>query len=202
MLGKIHKIWGVKGFTLIELLVVIAIIAILAAMLLPALQKAREKARQAACTNNLKQLSTTWLMYLNDWGKQVPYTDNVSSSGYHYVWARIFINEGYLSWSNSKIFICPSNPTTKTCTMVTLNYYYNYYVGHYTSPFNKITSLEDRSGKLMIFCDSPKGTAHFVGWYGDLPYTNGPHKNGFNVAFGDGHIGWMIQVDEDTYLGN
>jgi prepilin-type N-terminal cleavage/methylation domain-containing protein/prepilin-type processing-associated H-X9-DG protein len=61
-----------RGFTLIELLVVIAVLAILAAILFPVFAHAREKARQATCLSNLKQLAFAILMYAQDWDEVFP----------------------------------------------------------------------------------------------------------------------------------
>jgi prepilin-type N-terminal cleavage/methylation domain-containing protein len=108
-----------KAFTLIELLVVIAIIAILAAILFPVFARARENARRASCTSNLKQISLGILQYVEDYdGRFPPYQDaGVMGLIFPYV-------------KSAQIFRCPSSklnpPSSPTMT--------SYYASEYGMP--------------------------------------------------------------------
>ncbi len=106
------------GFTLIELLVVIAIIAILAAMLLPALAKAKEKAKQANCISNLKQIGVALTLYVDDNSGYYPIVSFTDVNGNSVDWPKELTSYlpqkgGAVTSPANQVFICPSTVYSK-----------------------------------------------------------------------------------------
>lgn len=118
-----HTSRRICNFTLIELLVVIAIIAILASMLLPALNRAREKARTTTCVSNLKQCAAANLMYANDNKDFVLWRSNNAAQD---PWAGMMLNLKYLpgrqtspgsEYLFSPVIVCPTVPRNPTADL-------------------------------------------------------------------------------------
>ena len=101
-----------SGFTLIELLVVIAIISVLAAILFPVFAQAREKARQAACVSNLKQIGLAFAMYMSDYDDLLPDRREL----------KISLPGGYKPWTTWP----PSDPRAGWAAVVLQPYTHNY----------------------------------------------------------------------------
>jgi len=184
------------GFTLIELLVVIAISAILAAMLLPALSQARERARQAVCISNLKQLHLAQEMYANDhddWYAQY-------STQTQMAWFTQLSTNNYLK--KGLVYRCPSyryqginlsNPTTYMGISQT-GYGVNASSITWKGTTGRVFAVRKRGAiprpdTLVMFTDVDKA-AFCVGVNMLDLLASIRHNGGSNVVWCDGHVDW------------
>jgi len=196
-----------RGFTLIELLVVIAIIAILAAILFPVFAKAREKARQASCLSNVKQLGLAAMMYVQDYDEIFfpRCTGTWGAAGAVYWYASSATSLGLIGpyVKNVQVFTCPSAPGRR-------GYGYNMGFGYVAmgtinAPAEKVLFSDDTFGSAVLyhpsqgylnwganFVDPPGSTGAAIVWGTNCPY--GRHNEMANVAFCDGHAKAMKPI--------
>ena len=191
---------GKGGFTLIELLVVIAIIAILAAILFPVFSRAREKARQAACSSNLKQLGLAVKMYSSDWDECLPRVcSRGTPAGCPGLPWKCWMSDIYPYVKNWELFCCPSekcSPASCRNDGQRIPYVHAYAMNDWVS--GRKESKIEKVARTILLCDARpwrwRGViSHW--WWRRTGRTDifGPttrHNEGANFTFCDGHVKW------------
>ena len=216
-----------KAFTLIELLVVIAIIAILMAILMPALNRAKEQGKRAACLNNLKQLTLGWIMYAdeND-GRLVNGATGFSNSNQAWgdhrnelAWVDTFNNSNWdvqikgirdgALWpyvKNENLYRCSTGRRGQALTysiMFSMNAVnHTWTQGVKGAHVKKMTEIRPNTAMRLVFIDEGFMTSdgYAVYYRSETWFDNPPvrHGDGVTVSFADGHTDHWKWKGDDT----